>query len=114
MADEGQNYSVFNSRMLVDTVGDITDEAMTTVADCGNLRVLILDRTAIGDPGLEHLADMKHLQRLNIFGTQAGDGCIDVLEVLPSLTHVYLWDSKVTKSAAPRRHSDPVSLPSAV
>ena len=29
MTDEGQNYSVFNSRMLIDTVGDITDEAMT-------------------------------------------------------------------------------------
>ena len=28
MTDEGQNYSVFNSRMLIDTVGDITDEAM--------------------------------------------------------------------------------------
>ena len=28
MDGDGQNYSVFNSRMLVDTVGDITDEAM--------------------------------------------------------------------------------------
>jgi len=28
MADDGQNYSVFNSRMLVDTVGDVTEEAM--------------------------------------------------------------------------------------
>ncbi len=28
MADEGQNYSMFNSRMLVDVVGDVTDEAL--------------------------------------------------------------------------------------
>ena len=28
MQEEGQNYSVFNSRMLVDTVGDITDDAL--------------------------------------------------------------------------------------
>ena len=28
MADDDQNYAVFNSRMLVDTVGDITDEAL--------------------------------------------------------------------------------------
>ena len=28
MQDEGQNYSTFNSRMLVDTVGDITDDAL--------------------------------------------------------------------------------------
>ena len=28
MAEEGQNYSVFNSRMLVDVVGDVTDEAL--------------------------------------------------------------------------------------
>ena len=28
MEDEGQNYSTFNSRMLVDTVGDITDDAL--------------------------------------------------------------------------------------
>ena len=28
MEGDGQNYSVFNSRMLVDTVGDITDDAL--------------------------------------------------------------------------------------
>ena len=28
MSDEGQNYSLFNSRMLVDVVGDVTDEAL--------------------------------------------------------------------------------------
>ena len=28
MADEGQNYAMFNSRLLVDVVGDVTDEAM--------------------------------------------------------------------------------------
>ena len=28
MDGDGQNYSVFNSRMLVDTVGDITDDAL--------------------------------------------------------------------------------------
>ena len=28
MSDEASNFSVFNSRILVDTVGDITDEAM--------------------------------------------------------------------------------------
>ncbi|MEE3315808.1 MAG: hypothetical protein VX184_03080, partial [Candidatus Thermoplasmatota archaeon] len=28
MAEDGQNYSVFNSRMLVDVVGDVTDEAL--------------------------------------------------------------------------------------
>ena len=28
MADDGQNYSMFSSRLLVDTVGDVTDEAL--------------------------------------------------------------------------------------
>ena len=28
MDGDGQNYSVFDSRMLVDTVGDITDDAL--------------------------------------------------------------------------------------
>ena len=28
MADDGQNYSIFNSRLLVDVVGDVTDEAL--------------------------------------------------------------------------------------
>ena len=28
MTEDGQNYSVFNSRMLVDVVGDVTDEAL--------------------------------------------------------------------------------------
>ena len=28
MSDETSNFSVFNSRILVDTVGDITDEAL--------------------------------------------------------------------------------------
>ena len=28
MADDAQNYSMFSSRLLVDTVGDVTDEAL--------------------------------------------------------------------------------------
>ena len=28
MADDTQNYSMFSSRLLVDTVGDVTDEAL--------------------------------------------------------------------------------------
>ena len=28
MADEDQNFSIFNSRILVDTVGHVTDEAL--------------------------------------------------------------------------------------
>ena len=28
MSDDGQNFSVFTSRILVDTVGDVTDEAL--------------------------------------------------------------------------------------
>ena len=28
MADDNQNFSIFNSRILVDTVGHVTDEAL--------------------------------------------------------------------------------------
>ena len=28
MADDTQNYSMFSSRLLVETVGDVTDEAL--------------------------------------------------------------------------------------
>ena len=28
MADDTQNYAMFSSRLLVDTVGDVTDEAL--------------------------------------------------------------------------------------
>ena len=31
MADDGQNYSMFSSRLFVDTVGDVTDEALRQV-----------------------------------------------------------------------------------
>ena len=31
MADDNQNFTVFNSRILVDTVGHVTDEALLSL-----------------------------------------------------------------------------------
>ena len=48
-------------------------------------------------PGVLALVGLKHLQRLNVYGTLVGDSSIDAIERMPALTHVYLWDTKVTR-----------------
>ena len=63
-------------------------------SSCSNLRVLKLNGTKVADAGITAIGGLQHLERLNLYGTEVGDPAIDVLEVMPALTHVYLWNTK--------------------
>ena len=60
------------------------------------MRRLHLDRTAISDSGLKHLAPLTHLESLNLHATKISDKGLLALQNLPRLRSVYLWQSKVT------------------
>ncbi len=75
----------------------VTDEGVEqTVSQLKALHRLRLDRTAVGDRGIDALGDLQALEVLNLFGTSVTDDCLSVLERMSSLKTVYLWDTGVS------------------
>ena len=58
--------------------------------------------TRITDQGVAELADLKKLERLNLYGTQVTDECLQTLSTLMSLKSIYLWDTGVSPKEAER------------
>ena len=50
----------------------------------------------MADAGITAIGGLQHLERLNLYGTEVGDPAIDA-SIMPALTHVYLWNTKVTR-----------------
>jgi len=76
---------------------NISDSAMTYVAQCENLTLLQLDSTNITDKGLQKLQTLKHLQSLNLVGTNITDAGLASLKDLKQLQSIYLYETKVDK-----------------
>ena len=97
----------------------ISDEGLEqTVSQLESLHHLKLDRTAVGDRGVQALGDLQALEILNLFGTNVTDDCLPVLESMSSLKSVYLWDTGVTEQGmdslrSARPDMDVVAGPSA-
>jgi YHS domain-containing protein len=78
----------------------VTDAGLAHLAAMPNLVRLHLQRTAVSDDGLAQLASLGNLEYLNLYGTAVSDAGLDQLKALPKLRQVYLWQSKVTPTAA--------------
>jgi internalin A len=55
-----------------------------------------LDRTEVTDAGLKHLAGLKRLQNLKLYGTKVTDAGLKELAGLKQLKHLSLYKSEVT------------------
>jgi hypothetical protein len=76
---------------------NISDSAMTYIAQCENLTLLQLDSTHITDKGLQKLQTLKQLQSLNLVGTSITDAGLASLKDLKQLQSIYLYETKVDK-----------------
>ncbi len=80
----------------------ITDRGAQSLARFKQLRRLHLERTAIGDDGLNAIATLPHLEYLNLYGTSTTDAGLHALESLTALRELYLWQAAVTADGVVR------------
>jgi serine/threonine protein kinase/Leucine-rich repeat (LRR) protein len=78
----------------------VTDEGLATVAAHSELRDLYLwDCEKIGDPGVQHLKDLQHLQVLHLEGTGVTDVGLQHLKNLRQLEKLLLGHTAVSDAA---------------
>jgi len=79
----------------------VTDAGLATVLPrLTNLSRLALQRTAVTDVALTHLAALTRLESINVYGTQVTDAGLTSLGALPRLRTVYAWQTQVTPAGA--------------
>jgi uncharacterized membrane protein len=85
----------------------VTDAGLGQLSSMPNLTRLHLERTAVTDVGAEAIATnntssgaFAGLEYLNLYGTQLSDTGLEMLQKLPRLRQLYLWQTKVTPTAA--------------
>lgn len=75
----------------------ITDEAMTQIAQLKNLVRLSLANTRISSAGLQKLKTLTNLEYINLIATKVDDAALQTLAGMPSLQQVYCWQSLITE-----------------
>ena len=58
-----------------------------------------MSNSGISDKGILEIKNLKHLEVLNVYGTNITDKSIQVFKTLPSLKRLYLWGTSISKSA---------------
>jgi uncharacterized membrane protein len=74
----------------------ITDDAMTHISGCVNLRRLDLRNTRVGDGVAAAISKLGSLEYLNMVGTGLTDAGLAKIGTLQALRHLYCWDTRVT------------------
>lgn len=78
----------------------VTDEMLVSISQFRNLTRLRLEKNQeVTDQGITNLANLEHLESLNLYGTAVTDQCLETVRQLPSLKRLYLWQTAVTKEA---------------
>ncbi len=76
---------------------EISNDGLKSIAKLP-LTKLHLEKTKIGDDGLQHLKSLKDLEYLNLYGTQVTDAGLDHLKELKKLKKLYVWQTGVTEA----------------
>lgn len=74
----------------------ITDAGLAKIAGMTSLLKLHLENTKITDAGLPSLKGLTNLEYLNVFGTPITDASIDTLAQFKSLKKLYIWQTGIT------------------
>jgi hypothetical protein len=72
----------------------ITDNALRTVAEFGNLRRLDLAHTRITSNGIQGLTGLAKLESLNVLATQVDDSAWSSLRRMPALRKIYGMETR--------------------
>ncbi len=80
----------------------VKDEDMKIIGTFKNLRKLNLNFTTAIGKALSDLAQLKYLNSLSLSGTTVQLTQLTVLQSLPKLRHVYLWNTNITEKDIPQ------------
>ncbi|WP_273447810.1 c-type cytochrome domain-containing protein [Neolewinella agarilytica] len=75
------------------------DAQLEPLARFPNLNRLRLNGTAVSPKTVERLKGLRHLESLNLYGTEVDDRIFEHLASYPALKRLYLWQTKVSPDA---------------
>jgi len=78
----------------------VTDEQLQTIAKFTNLEKLNLNFTDIQGTGLSALRSLSKLSSVSLSGTSIGNEHVQSIIDLPSLSELFIWNTKVTDTEA--------------
>lgn len=76
---------------------NLSDDQLKEVANLSNLTTLKLDGNPITSSGAAYLQELNHLEVINLVNTEVDDEIFHILDNLPRLSTIYLWQSNVTE-----------------
>ncbi|WP_240670954.1 c-type cytochrome domain-containing protein [Lacibacter luteus] len=77
----------------------VTDDMLTSIAQCKALTRLDLNQTKITDKGFIHLQQLPNLQTLNLVGTAVTINGLTQLKNIKALQAIYLYQTSVDKQS---------------
>lgn len=73
----------------------VGDDGMQHLANLTNLESLVLLRTSVSDDGLRHLRELRRIKSLHLQGTSVSDAGMDYLAEMSQLTELFLGHTQV-------------------
>ncbi len=74
----------------------VGDPGLELIASLRHLTRLNLSLTGVSDDGLAQLASLPYLQYLNLYGTRVSDEGLHQLLALPALKTLYVWQTQTS------------------
>jgi len=78
------------------------DASLAVLSEMPNLTHVQLAHTRLTDAGLAQLRELRNVEVLNVVGTKVSDAGLRVLETMPRLRAVYLWETAATADGVAR------------
>ena len=78
---------------------NVDDASMKSLADLNHVERLELQGTQVTTQGMKSLGEWKSLKVLNLYNTKVDDGFLGCINQFPSLQRLYLWQSKMSSEA---------------
>lgn len=75
---------------------EVRDDDLRLLCELPDITYLSLSMTAIGDPGMRHVACLKKLQVLNLYRCRVGDDGVKHLKELDNLVHLAAGETQIT------------------
>lgn len=92
-------YNLHNLRVLLLEKTNVTNPGLNGIDRLKKLEYLSVANTEIGDEGMQYVQNMPHLAVINLANSQVTDSCMKMLSTLKGVRHVCIEGTAITSSA---------------